>query len=69
MEAAAQRLVKEVWALGGGRRDAYRDFNALTLRIVTDALFGSDLPASAAAEVTGALPFFLFISYISILSA
>ena len=38
-----------------GRRDVYKDFNALTLQITTQALFGDDLPAAEGLRVTGQL--------------
>eukprot|EP00884_Botryococcus_braunii_P020753 jgi/Botrbrau1/7361/Bobra.0316s0009.2 len=54
MQQAAVSLTEEVWS-SGGERDVYRDFNTLTLRVVMDALFGSDLPPSTSEEVTGAI--------------
>ena len=39
-----------------GRRDVYKDFNALTLQVTTQALFGDDLPAAEGLRVTGQLP-------------
>ncbi|CAK0782573.1 hypothetical protein CVIRNUC_005785 [Coccomyxa viridis] len=38
-----------------GRRDVYKDFNALTLQVTTQALFGDDLPAAEGLRVTGAI--------------
>ena len=38
-----------------GRRDVYKDFNALTLQVTTQALFGDDLPAAEGLRVTGQL--------------
>lgn len=41
-----------VWA-GGSSREVYADFNALTLRIVTDALFGFQTSSPDSRAVTG----------------
>jgi hypothetical protein len=57
MQRAAGDLVAGPWA-GGGVRDVYADYNALTLQVVTDALFGADLPETASREVTGNLAAF-----------
>jgi len=39
----------------GAVRDVYADFNELTLRITLNALFGADMGAAEALEVTGAM--------------
>ena len=36
-----------------GCRDVYKDFNALTLQVTTQALFGEDLPAAEGVKITG----------------
>ena len=56
MAAATQRLVDGPWA-GGGPRDVYADFNALTLDIVTEVLFGWDIAREQASLIVGAQPF------------
>ena len=53
MADAAGDLVGEVWA-GGGARDVYADFNALTLDIVTKVLFGWDVDPQQASTIVGA---------------
>lgn len=53
MAAGAEELVGRTWA-AGGEREVYADFNALTLRIVTDALFGSETSSPDSRAVTGA---------------
>ena len=52
MSGATQQMLDRCWR-GGGRHNVYADFNALTLQITTDALFGESIPAEQAAEVTG----------------
>jgi hypothetical protein len=52
MGSATRELLAGAWA-GSGPREVYADLNALTLRITTEALFGSNLPPQEAARVTG----------------
>ena len=52
MTCATERMLDDEWT-HSGRRDVYSDFNALTLRVTTTALFGDDLPAQQGAQVTG----------------
>ncbi|KAK9829411.1 hypothetical protein WJX72_005691 [[Myrmecia] bisecta] len=54
MGMATQQMLRNSW-LQSRQRDIYADFNALTLQITTDALFGADLPPRQALEVTGAI--------------
>ena len=53
MGSATRQMLATSWS-GSGRRDVYSDFNALTLQITTEALFGKNLPAEQGAKVTGA---------------
>ncbi len=53
MAASAERLVSQTWQ-GSRERDVYADFNALSLQITMEALFGVDLPAREGRQVTGA---------------
>ena len=53
MAASAQRLVTETWQ-GSREQDVYADFNALSLQITMEALFGVDLPPREGRQVTGA---------------
>ena len=53
MAASAQRLVTETWR-GSRERDVYAGFNALSLQITMEALFGVDLPPREGRQVTGA---------------
>lgn len=55
MVGATRQLLEGPWA-GGGARSVYADFNALTLDITIQALFGTGLPAGQAAQVTGSGP-------------
>lgn len=50
MCALTQEMLRERWG-GGGRRDVYRDFNDLTLSIVSTSLFGSSVSGPAAERV------------------
>ena len=52
MGSATRELLAGAWA-GSGPREVYADLNELTLRITTEALFGSNLPPQEAARVTG----------------
>ncbi len=52
MARAMRQMLATSWS-GSGRRDVYSDFNALTLQISTEALFGENLPADQGARVTG----------------
>ena len=52
MRSATRTLLDGAWA-GSGPREVYADLNALTLRITTEALFGSNLPPAESARVTG----------------
>lgn len=52
MVGATRQMLATSWS-GSGRRDVYSDFNALTLQISTEALFGENLPADQGARVTG----------------
>ncbi|KAK9793752.1 hypothetical protein WJX73_010742 [Symbiochloris irregularis] len=54
MEAAARSLAMSTWA-DGASRDVYADYNALTLDIVTNVLFGWDLPADQANTIVGSI--------------
>lgn len=54
MSDAAARLLRGRWR-GRGVRDAYEDFNDLTLEIVADALFGADVRGADAREVNDAI--------------
>ena len=54
MESATERLLRTSWQ-GSGVREVYEDFNALTLRITTEALFGSNLSPEQGDKVTGTL--------------
>ena len=54
MGSATRQMLATGWA-GSGRRDVYSDFNALTLQITTEALFGKNLPKGQGAKVTGVL--------------
>ncbi|KAK9830754.1 hypothetical protein WJX74_005464 [Apatococcus lobatus] len=54
MAASAQRLVSETWQ-GSRERDVYADFNALSLQITMEALFGVDLPPREGRQVTEAV--------------
>lgn len=55
MSRGAEELVNKTWT---GRRscDVYTDFNDLTLRIVTDVLFGFQTSSPDSREVTSELP-------------
>ena len=53
MAAAAGKLLTRTWA-GGGERDIYADLNQLTLDIVTEVLFGWDIPQQQAETIMGA---------------
>ena len=62
MTAAAARLFDPegagLWARGrggGGVRDVYADFNALTLQIVAETLFGEDIAAGGGDARSGAI--------------
>jgi hypothetical protein len=55
MEAATGQLLRTSW-LSSGVRDVYSDFNAVTLQITTEALFGNNLSAEEGARVTGIPP-------------
>ena len=52
MAAATQKLLATTWA-GGGERDIYADLNQLTLDIVTEVLFGWDIPRQQAQTIVG----------------
>ena len=52
MAAATQKLLASAWA-GGGERDVYADLNQLTLDIVTEVLFGWDIPRQQAQTIVG----------------
>lgn len=52
MAAAAQKLVREKWAAKRAT-DVYADYNALTLDIVTEVLFGWDIPKAQADTIVG----------------
>ncbi|KAK9903986.1 hypothetical protein WJX75_001915 [Coccomyxa subellipsoidea] len=54
MGSATRQMLATGWS-GSGRRDVYSDFNALTLQITTEALFGKNLTADQGAKVTGAI--------------
>ncbi|EIE20236.1 cytochrome P450 [Coccomyxa subellipsoidea C-169] len=54
MGSATRQMLATSWS-GSGRRDVYSDFNALTLQITTEALFGKNLSAEQGAKVTGAI--------------
>lgn len=54
MGSATRQMLATGWS-GSGRRDVYSDFNALTLQITTEALFGKNLTADQGAKVTGVL--------------
>lgn len=52
MADSTEALLATHWQ-HSGCRDVYKDFNALTLQITTQALFGNDLPAAEGIKVTG----------------
>ena len=52
MASETQRLALDTWA-HGGPRDVYADYNALTLDIVTEVLFGWDIPKEQARTIIG----------------
>ena len=52
MAAATEKLLASTWA-GGGERDIYADLNQLTLDIVTEVLFGWDIPRQQAQTIVG----------------
>ena len=54
MTDSAEAMLAAQWRYSGCR-DVYQDFNALTLQITTQALFGDDLPAAEGLRVTGRL--------------
>ena len=52
MADSTEALLATHWQRSGCR-DVYKDLNALTLQITTQALFGNDLPAAEGIKVTG----------------
>ena len=54
MTGSTEAMLATQWQ-HSGRRDVYKDFNALTLQVTTQALFGDDLPVAEGLRVTGQL--------------
>lgn len=52
MSSAAREMLDTKWAHSGAR-DVYADYNVLTLRIATEALFGNSLSPAQGARVRG----------------